>query len=86
MLLLGRQTPRVSDFYELWTVEQKLPIIEQTAFRAKFDEQLIPWMDLIPLDPETGVNKFYKICAFGCTKEGKHQYLYNVEYVPLFST
>ena len=85
MLLLARQNARMSDFHELWTIVPNIAIAGPISFGAKFDGQLIPGLQLIRLEAETDVNSSYKICPFGCTKLGKHQHLYNIEYLPLFS-
>lgn len=84
-LLLGRQNARMSDFNKLWTIELNRALADEISYHAKFDDQMIPGLQLTPLEAETNVNISYKICAFGCTNNGKHQHLCNIEYVSLFS-
>jgi hypothetical protein len=76
--LLACQSARLSDYHRLWEIVA-VPEIEY-SFLVKFDGQLVQGIELVQLDPEVNVKPSYKICAFGCTREGVHQHLSNVMY------
>jgi hypothetical protein len=78
-LLLARQNSRLSDYnHQLWTIDPSTS--DPPFYTVRFDGRLIPGLTLIEFPSEANVNTSYKICAYGCTKKGKHQHLSNVKY------
>jgi len=85
-LLLARQTGRKANFHKLWEivaspVDQPMPVQTQPdvieTFVVKFAGVVMPGIYLRYVPNEHGKNK---ICCFGCTKQGRHQFISNSKY------
>jgi hypothetical protein len=86
-LLMARQRARTTDFKQLWTIS---PITDRIVdmkqdclyFTASFDGQLMSGIRLICLEKEGApANSNSKLCAFGCKRDGKHQWISSTTYV-----
>lgn len=88
-LLLGRQRARSTDFRQLWTISPLSDgisdaILGRKYFSASFAGQLIAGIRLILIESETSARGNRKLCAFGCVKNGTHQWISNTTYVLRF--
>lgn len=75
-LLCAHQRGRANDWHHLWRIlpyQEKSPAGTRSYYRAFYDDQLVSGLRLILLNGE--FNSGLKLCAYGCERNGKVQWI-----------
>ena len=81
-LLLARQKGRLIQYHTLWTVTEisdgVLPPDATASYTVSFADEMSPGIRMCQLANE---DRSEKLCSFGCTRHGRHQFLSNSGYL-----